>query len=121
MAYDGEQGDKVAQDISDSDAPGGQPVPRQSPRVETMAEVTLRHPGHGKYRVRLFDLSPEGARIELVEQIAVGELAWVRFDGLAAIGARICWVESHVAGIRFETPLHSAIFEQVRDRCKPSG
>lgn len=111
----------MADKTTDFEEPDGEPLPRQSSRVETCAEVALRRPGQGKYRVRIFDLSPEGARIEFVERPRVGELSWVKFDGLAAIEAKVRWVEGHVAGIRFESPLHSAVFDQLLARCQSSG
>ena len=85
--------------------------PRVTERVSLDAEVMLRRLGQINYRVRLFDLSPEGCKVELVERPREGEHVLVRFEGLQALDAEVCWVEEFVAGLQFENAFHPAVFD----------
>ncbi len=86
---------------------------RRLARAELTAEVGLRRSGVRPFRVRIFNASKEGCRIEFVERPAVGELVWVKFDGLEAIEGTIRWVEGHVGGVLFSRPMSDAVFSQV--------
>jgi PilZ domain len=88
-----------------------QQQPRATERISLDAEVMLRRLGQLNYRVRLFDLSPEGCRVELVERPREGEHLMIRFEGLELLDAEVCWVNEFVAGLRFEKPFHPAVFD----------
>ena len=92
------------------------PRPRKSARVSLQAEVQLRRPGQHHYRVNVFDISPEGCKLEFVERPRLDETVWVKFDGYDAIQSSVCWVEGHSAGIEFERPIYPAIFENLVSR-----
>ena len=96
--------------------PPGSPAPRKSARAPLAGEVTLRRPGHANYRVRAFDASPYGCKLEFVERPVLDELVWVKFDGLEALEASVCWIEGHAIGLEFERPIHPAVFESLRSR-----
>jgi hypothetical protein len=98
--------------------PALSPVPdrRSHPRVEVAGEVTLRRDGSNNYRVHIVDLSETGCRVEMVERPRVLEGVWVKFDGLEGIHAVVTWVEPPHAGLRFERPLHPAVFDQLAAR-----
>lgn len=85
-------------------------------RAPIVCDVTLRRDGGNNSRVRLFDLSPCGCKVELVERLRISEGVWVRSDGLEAVHARVSWVKSPVAGLRFEHPMHQAVFESLARR-----
>jgi len=87
--------------------------PRGADRVSLDAEVGIRRSGLHPFRVRVFDASAVGCRIEFVERPAVGERVWVKFDGLEGIEATVRWLAGHIGGVRFEKPLHEAVFELV--------
>jgi hypothetical protein len=87
--------------------------PRGADRQTFAAEVGIRRTGARPYRVRLFDASPQGCKIEFVERPAIDEHIWVRFDGMEALEGTVRWVAGHVAGIKFERPLHVAVFEKL--------
>ena len=89
------------------------PRPRKSARVALQAEVQLRRTGQHHYRVNVFDISPEGCKLEFVERPRLDETVWVKFDGYDAIQSSVCWVEGHSAGIEFERPIYPAIFERI--------
>jgi hypothetical protein len=89
---------------------------RANARAEVSSEVRMRRLGQNAYNVRIFDLSPDGARVEAVERPAVGERVTIKFDGLEALQADVCWVEDFVVGLRFERPLHPAVFDLLLAR-----
>ena len=88
-----------------------QQQPRVTERVSIDAEVMLRRLGSNNYRVRLFDLSPAGCKVELVERPREGEHLLIKFEGLEALDGEVCWVNDYIAGLRFEKPFHPAVFE----------
>lgn len=103
-----------------SDIPGGA-VPhgftgRRTERVAVNAEVALRRSGQLNYRVRVFDASPLGCRLEFVERPQLDERVWVKFERLDAIEGVVCWVEGFYAGIEFAAPMHQAVFESLLSR-----
>lgn len=108
--------------MSDADRGVGQnPVERRGARVTMEAQATLRRPGQNGHRVRIFDISPQGARLEFVERPSLDERNWVKFDGLEAIEAVVCWIDGHVAGLEFARPIHPAVFDALVARLAASG
>ena len=92
--------------------------PRRSARISTTADVVIRRIGRANYRVRVVDLSTHGCKVELVERPNVGEHILVRIDGLETLEAEVCWVTQDVAGVRFEKPIHPAVFDLLAERLK---
>jgi hypothetical protein len=92
--------------------------PRRSARAAVRAEVSLRRLGQSSYRVNVTDLSPEGCKLGLVERPRVGEQLFVKLDGLEALDAEVCWVDGHVAGLRFERTIHPAVFDLLLQRLR---
>lgn len=100
----------------EKDVNGGTPSDQPSMRArETRtaldAEVALRRTGRHHYKVRVYDASPHGCRIEFIERPSLQERVWVRFQGLEAIEAQVCWVDGFVAGVEFVKPIHPAVFD----------
>jgi len=91
---------------------------RRSVRVALGGQVTLRRLGQNSYRVRVNDLSPEGCKVDLVERPRVGEHMLIKFDGLEALDAEVCWVDGFVAGLRFQKPIHGSVFDILLERLK---
>jgi len=94
----------------DANGPGNT---RKRERVPLTAEVGIRRSGIHSFRVRVFDASPEGCKIEFIEIPLLGERVWVKFDGLEALEATVRWVEGHIGGVHFERPLHEAVFQRL--------
>ena len=94
----------------------GPTMPRKSARVGLTAEVTLRRPGKSTYRVRVFDASPEGCRLEFIERPEFGEHLTVRFEGMEPLAARVCWTTGFTAGVEFQKPIHPAVFDNLLKR-----
>jgi hypothetical protein len=92
------------------------PCARRFQRVGLTAEVRLRRLGKANFQVAVTDASPDGCKVELVERPAVGEHVLGKFDGLEAHEAEVCWVEEFTAGLRFEKPMHPAVFDLLVER-----
>ena len=92
--------------------------PRRSERLATNAEVILRRAGRHNYRVRVYDASCHGCKVEFVERPSLDERVWVKFDGLSAIEGWVCWVEGFVAGIGFQQPVNPAVFDLLAARLR---
>jgi len=85
--------------------------PRRSDRISLTGDVTLRRIGKSNFRVTVNDASPEGCKIELVERPSVDERVLIKFDGLESLEAAVCWVDGHTAGLKYERPMHPAVFD----------
>lgn len=90
--------------------------PRRFERTVTTAEVSLRRLGKHTFKVQVFDVSPDGCKVELVDKPRVDEHVLVKFDGLEALDAQVCWLEGNEAGLRFGNPIHPAVFELLLER-----
>jgi hypothetical protein len=90
--------------------------PRRSERVALSAEVTLRRLGHTNCRVTVSDASPEGCKVELVERPSEGESVIVKFEGLEALEAQVCWIGGYTAGLKYARPMHPAVFDLLVER-----
>jgi hypothetical protein len=106
--------DRTAEDLD----PPALLRPRRVPRISLEAEVTLRRSGQINYRVHVYDISLEGCRLEFVERPDLDELLWVRFDGLEALEAVVCWTLPPLVGLQFRRPIHPAVFDLLVSRLK---
>ena len=91
---------------------------RQAVRVPLEGHVSLRRAGANNYSVRVFDVSPYGAKLEFVERPRLDERVWVKFDGLDSIEALVCWTQGHAAGIEFVRPIYAAVFDALVTRLR---
>jgi len=92
------------------------PQPRKAKRNSVDAEVTLRRMGKIAYQCRLFDLSPDGCKAEMIERPLIGERAVIRFAGIEPLEAEVRWVEGPNAGLKFERSFHPAVFDLLLAR-----
>jgi hypothetical protein len=90
-----------------------EPRERRSARTSLQAEVQLRRSGHHHYIVNVYDISPQGCRIEFVERPRLDEIVWVKFEGLDAIESTICWLRGAEAGVEFVRPIYPAVFDSL--------
>jgi hypothetical protein len=86
---------------------------RNAARIAVNAEVLLRRPGQNHYRVRAYDASPFGCKLEFVERPELDERVWVKFDGLDAIEGQVCWVAGFVVGVEYARSMHPAVFDAL--------
>jgi hypothetical protein len=98
-----------------------EPTPRASERAEVAAEVRLRRLGQNNYSVRIFDISPEGCRVETVERPRPGEQLMVKFNGIEALESQVMWVDEFIVGVKFNRPLHPAVFDLLLSRLSTAG
>lgn len=96
--------------------PGGEHTPRECHRVHLSGEILLRRAGQRPYPVRIFDASPQGCKTELVERPALEERLWVKFEGLGAIEAIVCWAHGFEVGLKFAHPIHPAVFSVLMSK-----
>jgi hypothetical protein len=89
---------------------------RKADRVAVNAEVALRRSAQLNYRVRAFDASPYGCKLEFVERPELEERVWVKFEGLDALEGLVVWVGGFVAGVEFVQPMHPAVFDALVQR-----
>jgi hypothetical protein len=92
--------------------------PRKAERVSIEAQVAMRRIGNANYRVRLFDMSPDGCKVELIERPRTGEHVLVKMPSLETLDAEVCWVEGFTAGLRFGKPIHPAVFDLLVERLR---
>jgi len=86
--------------------------------VAIAAMVKLRRRGHHNFTVQVFDLSPEGCKLEFLERPQLDETVWVKFEGLDLLEATVCWLEAQCAGVEFARPIHPAVFELLVGRLR---
>jgi hypothetical protein len=97
--------------------PAAEPDPqRRSRRVRVTTEVSVRKVGSFSFQLAAPNVSTGGCRVELVEMVDVNERVIVRLPALEPLGAEVAWVEGAHAGLRFQRPLHPAVFDQLIDR-----
>ncbi len=80
------------------------------------AEVSLRRSGQNNYRANVHDVSQNGCKVEFVERPMLDETVWVKFEGLEALEAIVCWVDEFAVGLEFQRPVHPAVFEVLLER-----
>ena len=98
---------------SEPETGDGAPRARAADRVAVQAQVMLRRAAQNRYRVSAYDLSRYGCKLEFVERPKVHERVWVKFEGLEAIEAEVCWTADFAAGLKFQHPLHPAVFDSL--------
>lgn len=92
--------------------------PRRSERVALAAEVTMRRRGGPSFRVNVFDASPDGCRIDFVDRPLPDERLSIRFEGLEALEAEVCWINQHCTGVKFARAIHPAVFDLLVERLR---
>lgn len=94
-------------------------TPRAHDRRAIAGSASLRRMGRKEYQTRLFDLTPNGCKVEFIERPRPGELLWVKLDGLSNVEAAVRWVDGFYGGVEFVRPLHGAIFDSLIGRLNP--
>ncbi len=87
---------------------------RDRPTRKTISVVVeMRQSGLEFKKARFVDLSAAGFRIDTPSLLSLNETLRVRFPGMAALNARICWSKGSQYGCRFENPLYPAVWEHL--------
>jgi hypothetical protein len=95
--------------------------PRRVERESLTAEVSLRRLGKLNYRVRVYDISAAGCKVELVDRPRLEEHVLVKFEGLEALESEVCWIDGPTAGLRFEKAIHPAVFALLVERLRAAA
>jgi hypothetical protein len=95
--------------------------PRRSQRVAVNGRVTMRKPGKPNFDARIFDISPEGCKVEFIDPVPVGSLVFIKFEGLETLEAEVCWAEEKVLGVNFAKAFHPAVFDMLMQRLGVAG
>jgi hypothetical protein len=90
--------------------------PRRSPRIELDAEALVRRSGGHRYRIRLFDLSRHGCKVEFAERPTLEEKIWIKIEGLDGLEGLVRWTDGFIVGVDFLRPMHAAVFDHVVKR-----
>jgi hypothetical protein len=109
---------RVTKDLDSGVKKPGVQAPRKSPRVSIQGEVQLRRSGQHNYVVNIFDISREGCRTEFVERPSLDETVWIKFEGLEALEATVCWTEGFSAGLEFVRPIYPAVLDLLVERVR---
>lgn len=86
---------------------------RRAQRQPFVATVEVREPGAHPQKLKVLDVSPLGCRVSLVSRVKLDTRVFLRFPGLEAIPAYVCWCENFEAGLEFEKPIYPAVLSHV--------
>jgi len=98
-----------------------QQKPRGNERIALTAEVLMRRLGKSNYSANVFDMSLDGCKVEFIERPRIEEHVLIKFAGLEILDAEVCWVEGFRGGLRFEKPIHPAVFDMLLARLAGKG
>ena len=93
-------------------------VSRRAERVPLRADIDFRRVGDHRYRVHILDFSLQGCRIESPIVVCPDDIIWISLPGIETMQARVCWVDQWMVGVEFDTQLHEAVFNIVRERMR---
>ena len=109
----------MSTDLDDAGERGRRAERRTSARFVLTAEITLWRPGKPKYCAQVEDLSLEGCKTTFVDRPRANERALVKFERLEALSSTIQLVSGDTAGVKFDHPLHPAVFDLLLARTRP--
>ncbi|MEP6982523.1 MAG: PilZ domain-containing protein [Sphingomicrobium sp.] len=98
------------------DKPSRERSPRKADRIPVRGEASLRRSAGTSYRVATYDVTRFGCRCEIVDRPRIDECVWIKFDGLEAVEAAVCWIEGSSMGLMYKNAWHPAVFEMLLDR-----
>lgn len=82
-------------------------------RVSVAAAITVRPIGGFNHQVRIDDVSTAGCRVELVEEIELGEPVITRFPELEPLVGAVRWKAGAIAGLEFSRTMHPAVLDHM--------
>lgn len=86
-------------------------TPRAFERAVLTAELSLRRRGRHGYIASLYDVTPNGCRVEFIEKPRCGEKVWAKLDSFDSIEATVRWIDGFYGGLEFVRPIHPAVFK----------
>jgi hypothetical protein len=46
---------------------------------------------------------------------------WVKFEGMESLQSEVCWVAGSTLGLKFDNPVHPAVFDLLLTRIELGG
>ena len=102
--------------MNTSEVANGGFTARSAERVALALDVKLRVQGGRPIDAKLLDLSMSGFPTEFLARFRPGDRVWLSLPGLSSLSAIVAWSDGVITGCRFETPLHIAVFDNIRAR-----
>jgi len=90
-------------------------LPRPA-RVPMRSEAGFRRRGDARYSVNLINFSLRGCCVAPPIKVEEGERVLVRIAEIEAVHGRVAWTGALRAGVEFDRPFHSAVFDMVVGR-----
>jgi hypothetical protein len=95
---------------------------RYATRLDVKLDAALRELGSSqRFDIQVEDLSLTGFRFSTSFRLNVGQLVSVTIPGLAALEARVAWVEGYRYGAAFDRALHVAVFDHLVARYRKAA
>lgn len=90
---------------------------RRSERLDVILPARCRSRTGFLDRGTISNLSAEGCRFEsFALTLHAGDLVVINPEGIEGLCGRVRWVKGHSAGIEFERPLYTPVFEHLHRR-----
>lgn len=89
---------------------------RDATRAPVAIEADLRKPGKTAFKIVVRDLSRTGCRAETLTRTHDGDRVWITLPDFAPIEGAIRWSNSRGFGCEWANPLHSSVFDHIRER-----
>lgn len=88
---------------------------RSEARYEVKLEAQVRNGIGSQRKVEVTNLSQQGCRFRLREKrLGQGAFLTITVGRLGFLDARVKWRQDDWHGIRFDRPLHPAVFDHIR-------
>lgn len=94
------------------------PSRRGAERNGVEGKISMRRLGSFGFELPVRDISTAGCKVELVEQVCASDSVITRLPGLEPFGATVVWSDDRTAGVRFNRPIHPAVFELLLERLR---
>ncbi len=94
-------------------APQSEIEARIAERKLVSIRAEIKESGSGKYQIWVVDLSKTGFRIKLLTTLEKSKAQFLMLPGFQPLAAHIAWREGDEYGLRFDNPLHVAVFEHI--------
>ena len=89
---------------------------RRTGRAGVASSIRVRPIGGFNHEVRVEDLSTAGCRVELIEEVEVGEPLITRFPQLEPLVGAVRWKKGATAGLEFSRLMHPAVLDALVTR-----
>lgn len=92
---------------------GGRSSNREFCRGDVAIIADVRVAGSNKTKVRVFDLSLTGYRMECLTFISGSQATFLSMPGFEQLESRIIWQTEWMYGCQFARPLHTAVYDHI--------